>query len=235
MFCTAQRVVGPAGETAVSVVQYTHGGQLTQLPRTQDEFRFWTEQQPGSVVFSMLAPLQGDVTASFLDIVALDTTPLAAVLKRLHQACLALPNLGTDDYWISGPLALRFSVHQELEATKFAELRILRDALSVLASRAGVVAQRSQPIVILVTVDPMRVWFDLEANTAAFLQSVGVMLPGRVHVDHAVREQFESQWFDAYPQYAAAATGLSAELLETLGQVVFQDATTGDVLWASAG
>jgi hypothetical protein len=233
MFVTAQRVVGASGESAISVIQYTHEGALAELPTTQEDFRRWTEQQPGRVVVSSLAQIQGDVLASFLDIVATDGTPLPTVLEHLHRACLALPNLGNDDYWSSGPLALRFSVHPQLEATKWVELRMLKDAFGVLAPRVGVVMRPSQPIKIIVTPDPVGVAFHLAPDSADFLRSVGVMIPGLVHIQHDVRAALESQWFDAYPQYASAATGLRPEQLETLGQVVFLDAISGEPIWAS--
>lgn len=191
MFLTAHRVTSPSsGRSGINAFYYRHGDEVAVDWTNPDPVAIG-ETEPGILVGDAIevAP-GGNLVRSYLDVVAHDATPVAAVEKALAD-CRARTDTGVPMV-VRGSVGVRFGVELGLEEdARGPEFEDLRDrALGLLRSPSGPSWRGLDPLTIEMSVSGGETAFRLAPNAIDRLRPVAgtAWVPAGVAVRREVRE-----------------------------------------------
>ncbi len=125
MYATAHRV-SRNGQSGINAFLHLHG---PEFPWTRDAASL-PEDNPGRLQGTWTAlPPGGNLVHSYLDILAPDGTPRAALMEALEALRRDLSERRNPTIFISGPVTLRFGVQIGLESQREAEFESLVEGI----------------------------------------------------------------------------------------------------------
>ncbi|MDP3220424.1 MAG: hypothetical protein Q8S73_40395 [Deltaproteobacteria bacterium] len=247
MYLGAQRVRSAGGEEGVNIFGYSHLGSTGIDWRSPDIARI-ADRTPGRLMFTITqVSAGGNAVLSYLDVAVADEVPARTVVQLLNAAMVAWPHEAPLPVaWSHGSMALGFYVTPSRRDRADAELRELKDALT-LAVATAVAPLHGLPPLQARPLRPLRIVrqhgaagerYALDPESRAFLRHIfpGTLLPESISVTHENK--------DAFTQFVGGS--LEAEVVHVLTRVpvaqlsalagaVILDEGTGADVWRSPG